>query len=106
MGARGTRSAWFATLGDVTKRETYCFKLNRRVESIGGLFTVSLRNINQLTVTRVMGELTGEGTCQTKRCVLTELGLGIDPWNMDALLPAGGVMGSAIVQFVISFQSS
>ena len=53
-----------------------------------------------------MGELTGEGTCQTKRCVLTELGLGIDPWNMDALLPAGGVMGSAIVQFVISFQRS
>ena len=101
MGARGTRSAWFATLRDVTKRETYCFKL-----SIGGLFTVSLRNINQLTVTRLMGELTGEGTCQTKRCVLTELGLGIDRWNMDALLPAGGVMGSAIVQIVISFQTS
>ena len=71
-----------------------------------GFVSLSLRNINQLTVTRLMGELTGEGTCQTKRCVLTELGLGIDPWNMDALLPAGGVMGSAIVQFVISFQTS
>ena len=33
------------------KGETHCFKLNKRVESIGFVFTVSLRNINQLTVT-------------------------------------------------------
>ena len=68
MGVRGAQSLWFATVGDLTRRETYCFKLNRKVESIGGLFTVSLRNINQLNVTRLKGELTGKGTCQTIRC--------------------------------------
>ena len=67
MGVRGAQSLWFATV-DLTRRETYCFKLNRKVESIGGLFTVSLRNINQLNVTRLKGELTGEGTCQTISC--------------------------------------
>ena len=106
MGANGTRSPWFATLGDVTRRETYRFKLNRRVESIGGLFTVSLRNINQVTVTRLKWGLTGEGTCQTISCVLTELALGIDRWKIDALLPARGVMRSTIVQFETSFQIS
>ena len=69
MGARGTWTPWFVTLGDVTRKETYSFKLNRRVESIGGLFTVSLRNIDKLTVTRLKGELTGGGTCQTISCV-------------------------------------
>ena len=68
MGVRGTQSLWFATVGDLTRGETYCFKLNRKVESIGGLFTVSLRNMNQLNVTRLKGELTGEGTCQTICC--------------------------------------
>ena len=97
---------WFASLGDVTRRETYRFKLNRRVESIGGLFTVSLRNINQVTVTRLKWGLTGEGTCQTISCVLTELALGIDQSKIDALLPARGVMRSTIVQFETSFQIS
>ena len=106
MGARGTRSPWFANLGDVTRRETYSFKLNRRVESIGGLFTVSLRNMNQLTVTRLKGELPEEGNSQLISCVLTELAIGIDRWNIDGLLTPRGVMGSTIVQFVIGFQTS
>ena len=41
------------TMGGVTREETHCFKLNKRVESIGFVFTVSLRNTNQLTVTRL-----------------------------------------------------
>ena len=39
-----------ATLEDLTSEETHCFLLNKRMESIGVVFTVSLRNINQLTV--------------------------------------------------------
>ena len=42
-------------MGDVTREETHSFKLNMRVESIEFVFTVSLRNINQLTVTRLKG---------------------------------------------------
>ena len=48
---RGTQSPRTATLGDVKREKTHCFKLNKRVESIRVVFTVSLRNINQLTVT-------------------------------------------------------
>ena len=55
MGARGTQSPWMATLGDVTREDTHFFKLNKRVESIGVVFTVSQRNINQSTVTRLKG---------------------------------------------------
>ena len=42
-------------MGDATREDTYCFKQNKRVEIIGVVFTVSLRNINQLTVTRLKG---------------------------------------------------
>ena len=42
---RGTQSPWMATLGDVTREKTYCFTLNKRVESIGVVLTVSLKNI-------------------------------------------------------------
>ena len=66
---RGTQSPWIATLGDVTREKTHCFKLNKRLESIGVVFTVSLRNINHLTVTRLKGEPTRGGNCQTISCV-------------------------------------
>ena len=42
-------------MGDVTREETHCFKLNKRVESIGFVFSVSLRNINQMAVTKLKG---------------------------------------------------
>ena len=42
---RGTQSPWMATLGDVTREKTHCFTLNKRVESIGVVLTVSLKNI-------------------------------------------------------------
>ena len=42
---RGTQSHWMATLEDVTREKTHCSKLNKRVEIIGVVFTVSLRNI-------------------------------------------------------------
>ena len=40
-------------MGDVTREKTHYFKLNKRVESIGVVFTVCLKNINQLTVTKL-----------------------------------------------------
>ena len=52
---RGTQSPWMATLEDVTREKTHCFKRNKRVESIRVVFTASLRNINQLTLTRLKG---------------------------------------------------
>ena len=42
---RGTQSPWMATLGDVTREKTHSFTLNKRVESIGVVLTVSLKNI-------------------------------------------------------------
>ena len=48
---RGT----LTTLEDMTRETTYCFKLNKRVEGTGFVFTVSLKNINQLTATRIKG---------------------------------------------------
>ena len=45
MTMRGTQSPWMATLGDVTREKTHCFTLNKRVESIGVVLTVSLKNI-------------------------------------------------------------
>ena len=54
-GVRRTQSPWMATLGDVTTEDNHCLKLNRWVESIGFVFTESLRNTNQLTVTRLKG---------------------------------------------------
>ena len=42
---RGTQSPWMAPLGDVTREKTHCFTLNKRVESIGVVLTVSLKNI-------------------------------------------------------------
>ena len=42
---RGTQSPWMATLGDVIREKTHCFTLNKRVESIGVVLTVSLMNI-------------------------------------------------------------
>ena len=42
---RGTQSPWMATLGDVTREKTHYFTLNKRVESIGVVLTVSLKNI-------------------------------------------------------------
>lgn len=44
-----------ATLGGVTKEETHCFKLNERVENMDLVLTVSQKNKNQLTVTRLKG---------------------------------------------------
>ena len=55
MVVRGNHYHWMATLGDMTREDKYCFKLNKRVEMIGVVFTVSLRKINQLTVTRLKG---------------------------------------------------
>ena len=56
MGVRGNQYPWMATtLGDVTRVKTHCFKLDKRVEIIGVVFTVSLRNVNQLTMTRLKG---------------------------------------------------
>ena len=52
---RGTQSPWMAIPGDVTRENTHCFKLNKRVESIRVVSTVSLRNINQFNVTRLKG---------------------------------------------------
>ena len=42
---RGTQSPWMATLGDVTREKTHCFTLNKGVESIGVVLTVSLKKI-------------------------------------------------------------
>ena len=44
-----------ATLGGVTKEETHCFNLNKRVENMDLVLTVSQKNRNQLTVTRLKG---------------------------------------------------
>ena len=44
-----------ATLGGVTKEETHRFKLNKRVENMDLVLTVSLKNKNQLTVTKLKG---------------------------------------------------
>ena len=52
---RATQSPRMATLGDVTREKTCCFKLKKRVESKRAVFTVSLRNINQFNVTRLKG---------------------------------------------------
>ena len=52
---RATQSPWMATLGDVTREKTYCFKLKKRVKSKRAVFTVSLRNINQFNMTRLKG---------------------------------------------------
>ena len=52
---RATQSPWMATLGDVTREKTCCFKLKKRVESKRAVFTVSLRNINQFNVIRLKG---------------------------------------------------
>ena len=66
---RATQSPWMATLGDVTREKTYCFKLKKRVESKRALFTASLRNINQFNVTRLKGYPNEGGTCETISCV-------------------------------------
>ena len=34
MGVRGNQYPWMATLGDVTRKKTHCFKLNKPVEII------------------------------------------------------------------------
>ena len=86
-----------ATLGDMTRETTYCFKLNKRVKDTGFVFTVSLKNINQLTATRIKGKPTGGGTCPTISCVSTVLAPGIEQQNADELLLARGTMGSTIV---------
>ena len=52
---RATQSPRMATLRDVTREKTCCFKLKKRVESKRAVFTVSLRNINQFNVTRLKG---------------------------------------------------
>lgn len=44
-----------ATLGGVTKEETHRLKLNKRVENMDLVLTVSQKNKNQLTVTRLKG---------------------------------------------------
>ena len=44
-----------ATLGGMTKEETHCFKLNKRMENMDLVLTVSKKNKNQLTVTRLKG---------------------------------------------------
>ena len=41
-----------ATLGGVTREETHRFKLNKRVENMDLVLTVSQKNKNQLTVTK------------------------------------------------------
>ena len=69
MTVRATQSPWMATLGDVTREKTYCFKLKKRVKSIRAVFTVSLRNINQFNMTRLKGYPNERGTCQTISCV-------------------------------------
>ena len=69
MDVRGTQSPWMATMGEVTRKNDPLLQAKQEGESIAVVFTVSLRNINQLTVTTLKGYPTGGGACQTISCV-------------------------------------
>ena len=85
------------------KGRYHFFKLTKRLESIGVVFTVSQRKIHQSTVARLKGYPTRGGPYQTISCVLTVLALHRERRNAAALLLATGVMGSTMVRFVIRF---
>ena len=87
------------------KGKDHCFKLNKRVKSIGVVFTVSLRNIISW-LTRLLGVGDKRRYLSDNKLCLTVLAPGIELQNADALLLARGVMGSTIIWFVISFQTS
>ena len=56
-------------MGEVTRKNDPLLQAKQEGESIAVVFTVSLRNINQLTVTTLKGYPTGGGACQTISCV-------------------------------------
>ena len=51
----GCECPWMATMGDVTREQDPLFQAKQEGGSIAVMFTVSLRNINQLTVTTLKG---------------------------------------------------
>ena len=89
-------------MGDVTREKDPLLQAKREGGSIAVVFTVSLRNIHQLTVKGVVDR---RRYLSNNKLCLTVLALGIERQNADALLLARRVMGSTIVRFVISFQT-
>ena len=67
-----TPCSWMGTPGGVTREETRCFKLNKKVQNLGFVFTLSQESTNPLTLRRSKEWLTEESIDLKVRFLIIE----------------------------------
>ena len=93
-----TPCSWMGTPEGVTREETRCFKLSKKVQNLGFVFTVSQENTHPLTVRRSKEWLIEESIGLTISYVSTVLGTEL--LNVDAQFLVRSVTESIIVRFL------